>query len=45
MSLGRQASHSPATAPAIDIVAHDRMADGRKMNANLVSASRMKMCT
>lgn len=45
MSLGRQASHSPATAPAIHIVAHDRMADGRKVNANLVSASRMKMCT
>lgn len=45
MSLGRQASHSPATAPAIHIVAHDRMADGRKVNANLMSASRMEMCT
>jgi hypothetical protein len=39
MSLGRKSGHTTSSAPSINVVAHDRMADRREMNADLVSPS------
>lgn len=45
MPLGRKSGHTTSSAPAIHVVAHDRMADRREMNADLVSPSGMEMGT
>jgi len=45
MALGRKSGHTTSSAPAIHVVAHDRMADRRDMNADLVSPSGMEMGT
>src|SRR3954463_4648501 len=45
MPLGRKSGHTPSSAPSINVVAHDRMADRREMNADLVSPSGMEMRT
>ena len=39
MPLGRKSGHTTSSAPAIHVVAHDRMADRREMNADLMSPS------
>ena len=39
MPLGRKSGHTTSSASAINVVAHDRMADRREMNADLVSPS------
>jgi hypothetical protein len=39
--LGRKSGHTTSSAASIRVVAHDRMADRREMNADLVSPSRM----
>ena len=43
--LGRKSGHTTSSASAINVVAHDRMADRREMNADLVSPSGMEMRT
>lgn len=43
--LGRKSGHTTSSAPAIRVIAHDRMADRREMNADLVSPSGMEMGT
>src|SRR5437016_13230470 len=43
--LGRKSGHTTSSAPAIHVIAHDRMADRREMNADLVSPSGMEMGT
>jgi hypothetical protein len=43
--LGRKSGHTTSSAPSIHVVAHDRMADRREMNADLVSPSGMEMRT
>ena len=45
MPLGRKSGHTTSSAPSIHVVAHDRMADRREMNADLVSPSGMEMRT
>src|SRR2546423_598554 len=45
MALGRKSGHTTSSAPAIHVIAHDRMADRREMNADLVSPSGMEMGT
>jgi hypothetical protein len=45
MPLGRKSGHTTSSAPAIHVVTHDRMADRREMNADLVSPSGMEMRT
>src|SRR3954465_9127350 len=45
MPLGRKSGHTTSSAPAIHVVAHDRIADRREMNADLVSPSGMEMGT
>ena len=45
MPLGRKSGHTTSSASSIHIVAHDRMADRREMNADLVSPSGMEMRT
>src|SRR6267143_1101347 len=45
MALGRKSGHTTSSASAIHVVAHDRMADRREMNADLVSPSGMEMRT
>jgi len=39
MPLGRKSGHTTSSAASIDVIAHDRMADRREMNADLVSPS------
>src|SRR4029077_817866 len=43
--LGRKSGHTTSSAPSIHVIAHDRMADRREMNADLVSPSGMEMGT
>src|SRR5438067_6347890 len=43
--LGRKSGQTTSSAPAIRVIAHDRMADRREMNADLVSPSGMEMGT
>ena len=43
--LGRKSGHTTSSASSIHVVAHDRMADRREMNADLVSPSGMEMRT
>jgi hypothetical protein len=43
--LGRKSGHTTSSAASIRVVAHDRMADRREMNADLVSPSGMEMGT
>src|SRR5215210_4814309 len=43
MPLGRKSGQTTSSAAAIDVIAHDRMADRREMNADLVSPSGMEM--
>src|SRR5258705_11928597 len=43
--LGRKSGHTTSSAPSIHVVAHDRMADRREMNADLMSPSGMEMRT
>ena len=43
--LGRKPGHTTSSAPSIRVIAHDRMADRRDMNADLVSPSGMEMGT
>ncbi len=43
--LGRKSGHTTSSASAIHVVAHDRMADRREMNADLVSPSGIEMRT
>src|SRR5687768_11190824 len=43
MPFGRKSGHTTSSAPSIHVVAHDRMADRREMNADLVSPSGMEM--
>ena len=43
--LGRKSGHTTSSASAIRVIAHDRMADRREMNADLVSPSGMEMGT
>src|SRR5207237_3673673 len=45
MALGRKSGHTTSSAPSIRVIAHDRMADRREMNADLVSPSGMEMGT
>src|SRR4051812_21319283 len=45
MSFGRKSGHTTSSAPSIHVIAHDRMADRREMNADLVSPSGMEMGT
>src|SRR4051812_14263370 len=45
MPLGRKSGHTTSSAASIDVIAHDRMADRREMNADLVSPSGMEMGT
>jgi len=45
MALGRKSGHTTSSAPSIHVIAHDRMADRREMNADLVSPSGMEMGT
>jgi hypothetical protein len=45
MPLGRKSGHTTSSASAIHVIAHDRMADRREMNADLVSPSGMEMGT
>src|SRR3982074_3198666 len=45
VALGRKSGHTTSSASAIHVVAHDRMADRREMNADLVSPSGMEMRT
>lgn len=45
MPLGRKSGHTTSSAPSIHVVAHDRMADRREMNADLMSPSGMEMRT
>ena len=45
MALGRKSGHTTSSAPSINVVAHDRMADRREMNADLMSPSGMEMGT
>ncbi len=45
MPLGRKSGHTTSSAPSIHVVAHNRMADRREMNADLVSPSGMEMRT
>src|SRR5690349_24619912 len=43
--IGRKSGHTTSSAPAIRDIAHDRMADRREMNADLVSPPGMEMGT
>src|SRR2546423_3977903 len=43
--LGRKSGHTTSSASPINVVAHDRMADRREVNADLVSPSGMEMRT
>src|SRR5947207_3029079 len=45
MALGRKSGQTTSSAPSIHVIAHDRMADRREMNADLVSPSGMEMGT
>ncbi|MFL5489412.1 MAG: hypothetical protein ACJ8AJ_13120, partial [Gemmatimonadaceae bacterium] len=45
VSFGRKSGHTTSSASAISVVANDRMADRREMNADLVSPSGMEMRT
>src|SRR5437868_4758065 len=45
MALGRKSGHTTSSATSIHVIAHDRMADRREMNADLVSPSGMEMGT
>src|SRR5439155_27022440 len=45
MALGRKSGHTTSSAPSIYVIAHDRMADRREMNADLVSPSGMERGT
>ena len=45
VAFGRKSGHTTSSAAAIYVIAHDRMADRREMNADLVSPSGMEMGT
>ena len=45
VALGRKSGHTTSSAPSIHVIAHDRMADRREMNADLMSPSGMEMGT
>src|SRR6266480_5215233 len=45
MALGRKSGQTTSSAPSIHVIAHDRMAARRELNADLVSPSGMEMGT